>query len=135
MKLQFAVSRASLIFQKRFPDAVSIYERLNIVSTSCTRSHIATTKQTNNNLKNTKKLSTEIILRCTPCTYHTLHSCKNTYNSCFLGRSPASGRKAKKRLSLISFKQEASKRCFCSCKDGIYICTSGDVHNFSSIQV
>ena len=45
VKLQFAVSRASVIFQKRFPDAVSTKERGNIVTTSCTRSHIASTKQ------------------------------------------------------------------------------------------
>ena len=45
MKLQIAVSRASLIFQKRFPDAVNTRGRLYIASTACTRSHIATTKQ------------------------------------------------------------------------------------------
>ena len=41
MKLQIAVSRASLIFQRN--------------------------KAKNNNLKNMKNLTTEIILRCTPC--------------------------------------------------------------------
>ena len=45
VKLQVAVSRASLIFQKRFPDAVNTYEREYIASTVCNRSHIATTKQ------------------------------------------------------------------------------------------
>ena len=45
---EIAVSRASRIFQKRFPDAVLNSKRgLNIVSTSCTRSHTATTKQNN----------------------------------------------------------------------------------------
>ena len=41
------------------------HKKCEIVSTSCTRSHIATTKQ-KIIIKNTKKLSTEIILRCTP---------------------------------------------------------------------
>ena len=45
VKLQDAVSRASLIFQKRFLDAGSSKGRWNIVSTSCTRSHVATSKQ------------------------------------------------------------------------------------------
>ena len=45
MKLQIAVSRASLIFQKRFPNAINTYGRLYIASTACTRSHIATTKR------------------------------------------------------------------------------------------
>ena len=39
------VSRASLIFQKRFPDAVNTWWRQYIASTACTRSHIAITKQ------------------------------------------------------------------------------------------
>ena len=43
--MQFAVLRASLIFLKRFPDAVNIYERPYIASTACTRSHVATSKQ------------------------------------------------------------------------------------------
>ena len=37
----------SLIFQRRFQDAVSRYGRWTAVSTSGTRSHIATTKQPN----------------------------------------------------------------------------------------
>ena len=43
VKLQFAVSRASLIFQKRFPDAAvcSQHLRLCTASTSCTRLNIA----------------------------------------------------------------------------------------------
>ena len=45
VKLQIAVSRASLIFQKRFPDAVNTLGRLYIASIGSTRSHIATTKQ------------------------------------------------------------------------------------------
>ena len=45
MKLQFAVSWASLTFQKRFPDTVSSKHRPCIASTSLTRSLIATTKQ------------------------------------------------------------------------------------------
>ena len=45
MKLQTAVSQASLIFQKRFPDAVNIYGRPYVASTACTKSHIETTKQ------------------------------------------------------------------------------------------
>ena len=45
MKLQIAVSRASLIFPKIFPDAVNIYGRLYIASTACTRTHLAKTKQ------------------------------------------------------------------------------------------
>ena len=45
VKLQLVVSRASLIFQKRYPDAVSRYGRLHITSTSCTRSNTATAKQ------------------------------------------------------------------------------------------
>ena len=39
---------------------------VTIASTACTRSHIATTKQIMIISKNTKKLTTEIILRCTP---------------------------------------------------------------------
>ena len=46
MKLQFEVSRASLIFQKGFQDAVSSQLRACIAFTSCTRSNIAKTKQT-----------------------------------------------------------------------------------------
>ena len=46
VKLQIAVSRASLIFQKRFPDAVNTSGRPYVASTAGTRSHIATTKQT-----------------------------------------------------------------------------------------
>ena len=42
---RFAVSRESLIFQKRFPDGVSRLHRPYIASKSSTRSHIATTKQ------------------------------------------------------------------------------------------
>ena len=45
MKLQFAVSRPSLIFQKRFPDPVSSKHGSSIASTSCTRSNIATINQ------------------------------------------------------------------------------------------
>ena len=45
VKLHFAVSQASLIFQKRFPDAGSIHIRPCMASTSCTRSHISATKQ------------------------------------------------------------------------------------------
>ena len=41
MKLQFAVSQASLIFQKRCPDAVSSQHRPCVAFTSCTRSNIA----------------------------------------------------------------------------------------------
>ena len=44
MKLQITVSRASLIFQKRFPDFVSSYRTI-IASAPCTRSNIANTKQ------------------------------------------------------------------------------------------
>ena len=40
-----AFSRASLIFQKRFPDAVGSSKRQNIASTSCTRSYIITKKK------------------------------------------------------------------------------------------
>ena len=80
MKLQIAVSRASLIFQKRFPDAVSTYGRLNIASTLCTRANIATTKSLHDsinqesrikakklNFKNSMKLTTKTILYHTPC--------------------------------------------------------------------
>ena len=59
MKMKIAVSWASLIFQKRFPDVVLTYGWPYIASTARTRSHIATTKQ--------KKMTTEIILRCTLC--------------------------------------------------------------------
>ena len=45
MKLQTAISQASLIFQKRFPDAVNNKGRPYIVYTACIRSHIATTEQ------------------------------------------------------------------------------------------
>ena len=45
MKLQVAVSRASLIFQKRFPDAVDTLGMPYTTSTACTRSHEATTEQ------------------------------------------------------------------------------------------
>ena len=45
VKLQITVSRASLIFQKRFTDAVNTLGMPYIASTACTRSHIATTKQ------------------------------------------------------------------------------------------
>ena len=44
LKLQIAVSWASLIFQKRFPDAVNTEGRSYIASTACSRSHKATTK-------------------------------------------------------------------------------------------
>ena len=37
---------SAIIFEKRFPDAVSSLHRSYIVSTWCTRSHLATTKQT-----------------------------------------------------------------------------------------
>ena len=40
-KLQFAVSRASFIFQVLDPDAGSSKQRWNLVSTSCTKSRIA----------------------------------------------------------------------------------------------
>ena len=44
---QFAVSRVSpILFQKRFLDVVSNLHRSFLTSTSCTISHIATTKQT-----------------------------------------------------------------------------------------
>ena len=39
--------RTSLIFQKRFPDVVRSEHMPCIASTSCTRSSIATTKQSN----------------------------------------------------------------------------------------
>ena len=45
VKLQFAVSRASLIFQKSFPDDVISYHRPYITSTWCTSSNLATTSQ------------------------------------------------------------------------------------------
>ena len=45
LKLQIAVSRASLIFQKRFPEAVNTEGTPYVASTACTRSHIATAKQ------------------------------------------------------------------------------------------
>ena len=45
--LQIAVSRASVIFQKIFPHAVSSQYRPCEASTSCTRSNIATTKNKN----------------------------------------------------------------------------------------
>ena len=44
MPVQIAFSRASLIFQKRFPDAVNTKRRPYVASTGCTRSQIATTK-------------------------------------------------------------------------------------------
>ena len=65
--LQIAVSRASLIFQKRFPDAVNTKGRPYVASTACNMPHIATTKQKIIISQNTKNLSTEIIQRCTPC--------------------------------------------------------------------
>ena len=40
-----AISRASFKFQKRFPDAVNSLHRPCMASTSCSRSHVATTKQ------------------------------------------------------------------------------------------
>ena len=40
--------KASLLFKKRFPDAVRTYGRGNIAFTSCTSSFIGTTKQKNN---------------------------------------------------------------------------------------
>ena len=55
VKLQIAVSRTSLIFQKRFPDAGSTEGRWNKVSTSCTRTHVATSKQRHLIPKNRKK--------------------------------------------------------------------------------
>ena len=45
VKLLIAVSRASLIFQKAFPDAVNTEGRTYMASTSCTILHIGTTKQ------------------------------------------------------------------------------------------
>ena len=47
MKLQIAVSRASHIVQKIFPDAVNTKGRSYIAFTARTRSHIATTKKKN----------------------------------------------------------------------------------------
>ena len=52
---QFAVSRVSPIFQKRFLDVVSNLYRSLLTSTSCIMSHIATTKETKIISKNRKK--------------------------------------------------------------------------------
>ena len=64
VKLQIAVSQASLIFQKKFPDAVSMSSHKScIVFTSCNRSNIKTTKQ-NNLISKTQKMTTKHHLRC-----------------------------------------------------------------------
>ena len=48
VKLQIAVSLASLIFQKLFSDAVNSQGRGHIVSTSCTRSNVGTSSPKGN---------------------------------------------------------------------------------------
>ena len=40
------LSKTSLVFQKRFPDAISSVHRSCIAATSCTRLNVATTNQT-----------------------------------------------------------------------------------------
>ena len=67
MTLQIEVSLVSLIFQKRFTDAFNTLGMPYIASTACTTAYIATSKQKMIISKITKRLTTEIILRCTPC--------------------------------------------------------------------
>ena len=60
-------SRASLKFQKRFPDTVNTLRKSIRSLHSVLLVTYSNNKAKNNNLKNTKKMSTEIILRCTQC--------------------------------------------------------------------
>ena len=56
MRVMPVNSQISFICQKSFTDVGDTLGMPYIESTACTKSHIATTKQKNDNLKNTKKL-------------------------------------------------------------------------------
>ena len=67
MKLLFAVSQASFIFQKRLSYAVSKQKKVKYSFHTIHKVTYSNNKAKNDNLTNTKKMTTEIILRCTPC--------------------------------------------------------------------